>query len=343
MVKRIQVSPDSGAHWYTFPGNKGELNDEASAIKDTIYGQDFDSTQTGMINWSITTNGLYKGFAGYVAKILRSGTPTVLTDEATSNLSGNVYQITDTTKRILDRLTPVVVKDGSTVLVEGDDYTVNYLFGIVTLDSAPAGAVTIGGKYLPMTQVAKANGFTLTQTANANNNSVYESAQANGGYNTYEYGLRTVSLSLKGIYASSNQFRALLAARSEMIIEINPDGTSKSVARGFFKAMQTGQSGDVGDLEEQTLNFSLAVPAQDDIPLPFEWRFTADSTLSRAVREAILAWQAGTLIDVNYLENGTTGTKGEAVITDLSLTGGLDAMNEFSVKFQGSDAPADYP
>lgn len=343
MVKRIQVSPTGAAPWFTFPGNKGELTDEASAIKDTIYGQDFDSTQTGMINWSITTNGLYKGFAGYVAKILKSGTPTALTDEATTNLSGNIYQITDTTKRILDRFTAVVVKDGSTTLVAGEDYTIDYLFGTVTLTDAPAGAVTISGKYLPMTQVAKANGFTLTQTANANNNSVYETAQANGGYNTYEYGLRTVSLSLKGIYASSNQFRQLLAARSEMIIEINPDGSSKSVARGFFKAMNTGQSGDVGDLEEQTLNFSLAVPDQEDISLPFAWKFASDSTLSRAVREAILAWQAGTLIDVNYLENGTTGTTGEAVITDLSLTGGLDAMNEFSVKFQGSDNPIDFP
>lgn len=343
MAKRIQISPNSGANWYTFPGDKGELHDDATAIKDTTFGQDFASDQTGMINWHITTNGLYKGFAGYVAKVKKSGTPTTFTAEATTLLSGRDYQVTNPIKQIWDRTTPVVVHDGATLLVETTDYTVDYLFGIVTLVNAPAGAVTVSGKYLPMTQVAKANSFTLTQTANALKTSVYETAQANGGYESYEYGLRTVSLSLKGIYASSNGFRALLAARSELIIEINPDGSSLSVARGFFKPMATSQTGNVGELEDQTLNFSLAVPFQDDISIPFDWTFAAGSTLARAVREAIIAWQAGTLTHVNYLSNGTTGTQGAAVITDLTLTGGLDAMNDFAIKFQGSDAPVAFP
>lgn len=343
MAKRIQISPNGGTNWYTFPGDKGEIHDDATSIKDTTFGQDFQSDQTGMIQWNITTNGLYKGFAGYVAKIKKSGTPTTFTGEATTLLSGRDYQITNPIKQILDRATAVVVHDGVTLLTIGTDYTVDYLFGIVTLTNAPAGAVTVAGKYLPMTQVAKANSFTLTQNANAKKVSVYETAQTNGGYESFDYGLRTVSLALKGIYASSNGFRALLAARAEMIIEVNPDGSSASVARGWFKAMTTGQSGNVGDNEEQSLNFSLAVPFQDDISLPFDWNFSAGSTLARSVKEAIIAWANGTLTKVNYLENGTTGTKGDAVVTDLTLTGGLDAMNEFSIKFQGSDAPTAFP
>lgn len=343
MVKRIQISPDDGSTWYTFPGNTGELNDEANAIKDTIFGQDFDSSQTGMINWNISANGLYKGFAGYVAKILKSGTATTFTDEAVTLITGNTYQISDATKNVWDRLTAVVVKDGATTLDAGDDYTVDYLFGRVTLTAPPGGTVTISGKYLPMTQVAKANGFTLTQNANANDVSVFETAQANGGYQTYEPGLRTASLSLQGIYSASNGFRALLAARAELVIEINPDGGGKSVARGWFKAMGTGQSGDVGDLEQQTLNFALAVPAQEDISLPFKWVFASDSTLSMAMVTAINAWQTNVLPKINYLENGTTGVQGYAVLTDLSLTGGLNAMNEFAVKLQGSGAPEEFP
>lgn len=343
MVKRIQISPNNGTTWYTFPGNTGELNDEANAIKDTVYGQDFDSSQTGMINWTISSNGLYKGFAGYVAKILKSGTATAFTDEAMSLVSGTTYKITDGTKGIWDRTSAVTVKDGTTELTESTDYTVDYLFGTVTLTNAPAGTVTVSAKYLPMTQVAKANGFTLTQNANANDNSVYETAQANNGYQTFEYGLKTVSLSLQGIYAPSNAFRDLLSSRAELVIEINPDGNSKSVARGWFKAMTTGQSGDVGDLEQQTLSFSLAVPAQEGITMPFKWSFASDTTLSNAIVTAINAWQDGDLTKVNYLQDGTTGVQGSAVITDLSLTGGLNAMNEFAVKFQGSDAPAVFP
>lgn len=343
MVKRIQISPDGGTTWYTFPGNTGELNDDATAIKDTIYGQEYESSQTGMINWTIQANGLYKGFAGYVAKILKSGSPTTFTDEAMSLVTGTTYRITDPVKGIWDRLTEVVVKDGSTTLDEGDDYTLDYLFGTVILDQAPVGSVTVSGKYLPMTQVAKANGFTLTQNANANDNSVYETAQANNGYQTYEYGLKTVSLSLQGIYAQSNAFRALLAARSEVVIEINPDGSGKSVARGWFKAMSTGQSGDVGDLEQQTLSFSLAVPAQENISLPFRWTFASDTTLSNAIVTAINSWQNSTVTTVNYLPDGVNGTKGPAVLTDLTLTGGLNAMNEFAVKLQGSDATTAHP
>ncbi len=343
MAKRIQISPDAGTTWYTFPGDQGDLTDTANAIKDTILGQDFASDQTGMINWQISTNGLYKGFAGYVAKLLKSGTPTTFTAEATTNVSGNIYQISSTTKRVWDRLTPIVVHDGVTLLVEGTNYSVDYLFGKVTLSAPPSGAVTLAGKYLPMTQVAKANSFTLTQTAATIDNSVFETAQANGGYNTYEYGLRTVSLSLKGIYASSNGFRALLAARTELVIEINPDGSSLTVARGFFKPMTTGQSGNVGALEEQTLNFQLSVPDQSDISLPFNWAFATASTLSTALKTALNDWIAGTLALVNYLPDGTNGSKGSAVITDVTLTGGLDVMNTFALKFQGSDAPVAYP
>lgn len=341
MAKRIRISPDAGTTWYTFPGDQGDLTDTANAIKDTVFGQDFASDQTGMINWQISTNGLYKGFAGYVAKLLKSGTPTTFTAEATSSLGGNVYQITSVIKRIWDRTTPIVVWDGSTPVVPT---SIDYLFGTVTLAAPPAGTLTIhSGKYLPMTQIAKANSFTLTQTAAVIMNSVFETAQANGGYDTYEYGLRTVSLSLKGIYASSNGFRALLAARSELVIEINPDGSSLTVARGFFKPMTTGQSGNVGALEDQTLNFSLSVPDQVDITLPFDWLFASGSTLSLALKTAINNWLDGVLATISYLPDGTTGSKGSAVITDVTLTGGLDVMNVFTVKFQGSDAPVAFP
>jgi hypothetical protein len=346
-AKKVQISPNAGTNWYTFPGDKGEKHNDATGIKDTILGQLFQSEQTGMINWTITSNGLYKGFAGYVAKILKSGTPTTFTAEATTLVSGKIYKITSTIKNVWDRTTTVVVSDGGTPIVSPatNIVSIDYLFGIVTLASGytPSGAITFAGKYLPMTQVAKANGFTLTQTSTTVDDTVFETAQANGGYSIFDYGLRTVSLALKGIFASSNGFEALLAARSEMVIEINPDGGSKSVGRGWFKEMSVAQSGNVGELEAQDLSFTLSVPDQSDILVPFSWTFDPATTLNRAIREAILAWETGTLTMVNYLPDGATGTKGSAVVTDVTLTGGLDVMNDFAIKFQGSDAPVAYP
>lgn len=340
MAKRVQISPD-GSTWYTLPGNKGELQYEAGQIKDTIFGQNFESNQSGIIGWTIDANGLYKGFAGYVTKIMKSGTATTMTDEAMELVSGKTYKITATAKNVIDRLTAVVVKDNAVTVDAEDIESIDYLFGRVTFASGytVTGPVTIDGKYLPLTQIGGANSFTLTQTANAIDNTDYEIAQGNDGFRTYEYGLRTVSLALKGIHKASNAFATLLTARAECVIEINVDGSGKSVARGFFKPMTTGQDGDVGALENANLDFTLSVPDQADILLPFSWIHDGTTSLSMAIRTALNSWEDGTLVSVNYLPDGATGVEGEAIITDLSLSGGLEAMNEFTVKFQGSDAP----
>lgn len=344
MSKRIQISPDSDTTWYTFPGNKGDFNLEAGDIKDTIFGQDYQSDQTGMISWTINANGLFKGFAGYVAKIKKAGSTTAFTDEATTLVTGKTYKISAATKNVWDRNQAITVKDGSTNVTDEVE-SVDWLFGRFTFLSSytPVGAITVSGKYLPMTQVGGANSFTLTQTASTIDTSDYESAQGNDGYRTYEYGLKTVKLALKGIYKSSNAFKALLSSRVELVIEINPDGSSKSVARGFFKPMSTGQSGNVGELEDESLDFSLSVPDQVDVLLPFKWIHDSTSTLSSAIQHALTAWQNNTVTRANYLEDGTNGIKGDAVITDISLSGGLDVMNEFSIKFQGSDAYETHP
>lgn len=344
-AKKIQISIDSGATWYTFPGNKGEYHVDGSTIDDTILGQTFKSEQSGMINFSITTNGLYKGFAGYVAKIKKSGVATTITDEPMSLVSGKTYVITASSKTVLDRTTPYTVKDNTVAVNPTNILSIDYLFGLVTFKPSytPTGPITISGKYLPMTQVAKAQSFTLTQTAATIDTSDYETAQANGGYMTYDYGLRTVTLALKGVFAQSNGYEDLVTSRAECIVEINPDGNSNSVARGWFRPNSTSQSGNVGDLEDQDLNFSLTVPDQQDISLPFSWAFASGSTLNMGIRNAINSWQSVTTCKVNYLPDGATGRQGTAIVTECTLTGGLDAMNDFSLKFQGTGAPAAYP
>lgn len=344
MAKRVQISVLNADSWSTFPGSKADINYEGAQIKDTVFGQDFQSDQTGLISWSINTNGVFKGFAGYVAKILKSGTPTVMTAEAMSVVSGKTYQITAATKRVIDRLTAVTVYDDAVAVDAADIESISYLFGRVTFTSGytPTGPITLTGKYLPMSQIGSAQSFTLTQTAATNDNSKASVVQANGGFRTFEAGLRTVTLAIKGVYDESADFKSLLLTRAEMVIEINPDGDQKSVARGWFKPNATGQSGDVGGLEDESLTFSLAVPAQEDIDLPFTWLHASDSTLNLAIRKALDAWDSGDLVDVNYLPDGENGLTGEAVVTDVSLSSGLEAMNDFSVKFQGSGAPGPY-
>jgi hypothetical protein len=345
MAKRVRVSRDDGTTWHTLPGNTAEASDEAGEIDDTIFGQDFESTQSGLIGWTINANGLMKGFAGYQAKILKSGSTTAMTDQAMSLVTGKTYQVTDATKRLMDRAVTVVVEDNSVAVDAEDILNIDFLFGRVTFASGytPTGPITITGSYFPTSVVGCTNEYTLTQTANANDATCMDTAQANDGQRIFEYGLKTVNLELNGIYKAANGLRALLRARSELIIEINPDGNGKTVARGFFKATNTGQSGDVGDIEQETVTFNLSVPDDERIPFPFHWLVATDSTLNQAIEDCIDAWENKELIRVAYLPDGDNGWQGDAVVTDLTLTGGLEGMNEFTVNFQGSDAAAVYP
>lgn len=346
MAKRVRLSDDDGTTWYTLPGNSAELSSEAGAIDDTIFGYDFESMQSGLVGANVSANGLYKGFAGYVAVINKGGTPTGMTDEATTLVSGKTYQINDTTKRVIDRDSTIVVDDDATPVAAANIESIDYLFGRVTFVSSYTvnGAVTISADYIPLAQVAKGQTFNLTQTANMVDNSDFVTVQGNSGHRIFTYGLKTVSLELGGIYALSNGWAALLDARTELVIEINPDGDSKSTARGIFKALTNSQSGDVGDLELETVTFALSVP--DDIPAaetPFKWVHANDTTLSQALQVALTAWQDSATIDVEYLHDGTNGVTGDCLINDVSLSGGLEVMNEFTVGAQITGALSAVP
>jgi hypothetical protein len=346
-AKLVRVSDDAQSTWNTLPGGTGEWNDDADQITDTIFGQTYESSEVGLITWTANANALYKGFAGYVAKIKSPGTPTAVTGEAMTLVSGKTFRIDDATKEVWDRSVPIVVFDiasDETAEVE----SVDYLFGQVTFLASYTvlGAITVDVTYLPMATIAKASSFTLTQTVAPIDESDFDTSQANGGYRVFQPGLRTVSLDIGGFYDSTNDFFTVIAARDELVIEINPDGSGLSMARGFFKMTTRGQSGDVGALEEESITFSLNVPASGppgitNIAFPFNWDHDPVTTLSAAIQICLTAFIDETIIDVSYAPEGLgqLGYDGTVVVTDVSLSSGLDAMNEFTANFQGSGAP----
>ena len=341
MAKLVQLSDDGGSVFDTLPGSSGELTEEREELSDTIFGQTFNSNEVGLINWSVSANAFYKGFAGYQAKVLQQGTSTAFTGEVFSLVSGKTYTIDDDTKEIWDRTVSLDFLDGVTPIVEADILNVDYLFGSVTFVASftPAGVVSADGNYYPTAAIAGASSYTLTQTADTKQTTDFDTAQTNGGFHTFLPGLRSVSAELSGFYDITNGFLAALKAGTEVIIEINPDGLTESagsVARGFFKPITHGQSGDVGALEEETVEFRLTVPNVPKLLIPFSWQHAGASTIDTAIKIAITAWLNETVIDVQYLEDGVAGVKGECVVTDISLEGALDGMNAFSIDVQGS-------
>lgn len=339
-AKEVAVSAN-GSDFYTLPGMSGDFNDEADQIDDTVFGQTFQSQQPGLITWTSSAQAFYKGFAGYVASLKSSGTSTSMTAEACSLVSGKTYKITDATKNVFDYTKTLTVLDSASPVAAADIESINYLFGQVTFKSTytPSGAITVTGWYLPMTEVSRANSFTLTQTTQTVDNTDFATARANSGYRVFEPGLRTVTLELGGFYDYTDAVWEVLEGRSAIVIEINPDGSGLSLARGIFKLVTRGQSGDVGALEEQTRSFSLSVP--ENITTVFDWSHDTDTTMSAAIRVLLDAFINQTLPHVRYMPDGASGLlfAGQAVLTDVSLSSSLDAMNEFKADFQGSDQP----
>lgn len=342
MAKRVRVSNDAGVTYYTLPGNTAELRNEAGEIVDTIFGQAFESNEAGIIGWSITSNALYKGFAGYVATLKQQGATTPTTGEAFSLVSGKTYQIDDTTKQIWDRNNTITIYDNAAPVAAANIESYDYLYGKVTFVASytPTGAITADLNFFPTADLCGANAFTLTQTAEAIDNTDMCIASSNGGYRTFQYGLKTVSLELSGIFNAANGYLTKLRNRSTVIIEINPDGSQESVCRGFFHSTTHTQSGGVGELEQESNTFQLNVPDDDKLATPFSWNHSVTTTLSEAVKILLDAWESDTTIDAQYLYNGTNGEEGLAIVTEVTLSGGLEVMNEFAVTLQGTGVPS---
>lgn len=346
--KRVQVSSDGGSSYVTMPGNQAELtNIELGNTTDTIYGQEFDSQQPSLGKWGVSTNALFKGVAGYNAVIKKSGTAVTMTAEACALVTSKTYQVTDTTKRLISWADTLVVLDNA-VDKTADVESVDYLTGKVTFGAAytVTGPITVTGKYMPLTQIAKGRSFNLRQTVTEIDETGYDDAQANNGFMVYANGLKSVSLELGGIFASSATWPALAATRGIVYVQVDLDASNpgKNIFSGFFKIMSTRQSGNQGDVESQTVQLQLWVPEGSLVVRPFGWDIAAASTMSSAVQKCLAAFANGTVLDIRYLPTGaigaSNGTEGEVIITEFSLANAIDGQNEFSATFRGTGEPA---
>lgn len=349
-AKSIQVSTDD-ITYNTLPGQTGAWDDTLGMLEDTIFGQNYKSNQPGLIDAKVTADAFYKGFAGYNATIKAIGSTTAFATEAFTLVSGKTYKITNTVKQIWDRSVNLTVFDNAVDKTDKVQF-IDYLFGQVTFLASytVVGAVTATGSYFPTTALAQYRGFTLSLQAATIETSDLPTMQANSGIRTFNEGLKTVSLQVDAIYKNSAPaYRSYITGRTEVIIDIGPDGGGKTTFRGFFKAATRKQSGKVGELELETVHFDLFVPASITVNLagatlltPFNAAFVS-TDLSLAVQQVINAFLNNTTLYVKYLPDGGTtagaGLKNTAsIVTDCTLSGGFDSMNMFNVTLQCSGA-----
>ena len=333
-AKSVRVSRD-GVTFATLPGSTAEISSDSATVDDSIFGTSFNSTQPTLITWNLSSNGYFKGFPGYRATLKRAGTPTAFTDEATVQ-KGDGYYIADRTKSILV-VGGVTVSDNGVAVAEADIDYIDYLQGGVVFVSGytVTGPITVSGEYLPTSRICYAQTFSLTQSADTENITDLCEAQDNNGFGVFGYQQQNVELSLDGFYNDGSEFLADLLSRGEVIIEINPDGEGKSVARGYFRATSHSQSGDVGATETESATYALAVP--EDVRYPFKWYHSDDASIPAGIKMVLDAWESRESLIVEYRAEGSALVRtGEVLVSDASLESGVEDINEFSFDFQGT-------
>jgi hypothetical protein len=333
--KLVQVSRD-GIDYFTLPGSTAEISRDGAELDNSIFGQKFGSTFTGIIDWSISGNAWLRQQAGYEVSLKRAGDPVAFSDEPMAVESGLKYRIVDEDKSFWDYEEDIVVSDdGSTVDAE-DILEIDHLMGRVTFVAGytVSGPITVSGDYKPVTEFANANSMTLTQSAATIEAGSFETVKANNGFQNYVATLLTASLDLEGFYREDNDFYAILNGREDILVEIDFAGDGETLARGVFKVSSDNQSGDVGGNEVESVSLSLSVP--EDV-LPFSWYFGPLSTAPEGFQVILEGWLNRTNVYVRYFPRGATnlGFGGQVVVTDASITAAVDSMVEMSFDGQG--------
>lgn len=200
--------------------------------------------------------------ASYNTTIKVGGTPTTITDEAMSVVTGNQYKIDATTKQILDRDTSVTVKAGGTT-VGSSNYTIDYLFGIVNFTSSQTGNVTISGKFIPTTAIGGASQYGLNISSDILDKTDFETS----GFRSKDYGVSDVSVTLERFDDLAKTYKNKILNRKSVLIEITPGGGSEKI-RGWYIPENANNTGDVSALETESLTFNL----DGNVKSSFSWR-----------------------------------------------------------------------
>ena len=338
-AKLVQVRHVGDTTWLTLPGNTADINITKASVDDSVFGSVFVSNFPTLKSWTTSANAMLKGLAGYKASIKRAGTPTGVTGGALDNEVNGGFYTSNRAQSLWDNTAIVTIYDGGTEVVEADIEYIDYLQGGVVFKSTyvVTGAITADFSYRGTSAVCFATSFDLGQTLNTEEVTDFCSANDNGGWSIFAPQQLEVDLSLDGFYNDSSDFYQDIISDDEIVIELDLAGDGSVVARGYFRASDLSESGDVGSTETSAVTYTLAVPS--DVVKPFSYYVGENSLLPEAVLVCLEAWEDRTPVEFRYVaDNATLENTGEAYVTDASLSNSVSDMSTFSLSFQGTDA-----
>lgn len=337
-AKLVQVRHVGETTWLTLPGNTADINITKASVDDSVFGSVFVSNFPTLKSWTTSANAMLKGLAGYKASIKRAGTPTGVTDGALDNEINGGFYTSNRAQSLWDSEAIVTIYSDATEVADADIEYIDYLQGGVVFKSGftPGAAITADFSYRGTSPVCYFTSFDLGQTLNTEDVTDFCSANDNGGWSIFAPQQLEVDLSLDGFYNDSSDTYQDIISDDAVIIELDLTGDGKTVARGYFRASDLSESGDVGSTETSAMTFTLAVP--EGIALPFSYYIADDSLMPEAVRVCLEAWGDRVPVEFRYIaDNSTLENTGEAYVTDASLSNSVTDMATCSLSFQGTD------
>lgn len=338
-AKLVQVRNVGDTEWLTLPGNTADINITKESVDDSVFGSVFVSNFPTLKSWNTSANAMLRGTAGYNAQIKRAGTPTAVEDVELDNEVNGGFYVSNRAQSLWDYNSAVTIKDGAQEVDAADIEYIDYLQGGVVFvsDFTPTGTITADFSYKGTSTICFATSFDLGQTLNTEDTTDFCAANANGGWSVFSPQQLEVDLSLDGFYSDSSDFYQDIINDDEIIIELDLTGDGKTVARGYFRASDLSESGDVGSTETSSISYTLAVPL--NVVRPFSYYIEENSLMPAAVEVCLAAWEARTPIEFRYKADGAAVENvGEAYVTDASLSNSVTELNTYSLSFQGTDA-----
>ena len=161
------------------------------------------------------------------ALYIQSDIPTTFTNEATTtNANYTIYKITNAVKRYWDKNTAIVVKKNGTTITSG--FNIEYAGGriVFTTPNIITDAITVSGKYIPVSQSAGIFNWTLDSETELADVTTF----ASNGNKEFLSTINSYTVSADGYYGDETFFNNL---SKEIVIVLYVNATGDDRYEGF--------------------------------------------------------------------------------------------------------------
>ncbi len=179
-------------------------------------------------------------------------TSTAMVAEATTSGAGAVYQITDSTHRVIDPNVAYSLNTTAQAMIDPTYYDNgwNLFTGQVRLTAATT--VTVTGNYLTMTALGSFISWSLNDTGQA-----VDTTAIGDSWKSTTFVQNGFTLSMKRFYIDST-FWSYVSAAQSAVFQIWEDGSTGFWMRGFPTKVNPNFA--VGAVDDESLEFQLCGP-----------------------------------------------------------------------------------